>query len=87
MKLTRKSTEFCQFFCRQNPPDPKYNSSSQLQDFVVVVFVVFLGRGGGEDGYLGPPLRPSPGSATAMIVVGAKVCASLLTSVTDCVDF
>ena len=22
MKLTRKSTEFCQFFCRQNPPDP-----------------------------------------------------------------
>ena len=24
MKLTRKSTEFCQFFCRQNPPDPSY---------------------------------------------------------------
>ena len=22
MKLTRKSTEFCQFFCRQNPLDP-----------------------------------------------------------------
>ena len=22
IKRTRKSTEFCQFFCRQNPPDP-----------------------------------------------------------------
>ena len=30
MKLTRKSTEFCQFFCRQNPPDPKLHPGSYI---------------------------------------------------------
>ena len=29
-KLTRKSTEFCQFFCRQNPPDPNGRTNQRL---------------------------------------------------------
>ena len=32
VKLTRKSTEFCQFFCRQNLPDPNTNSQRHSAD-------------------------------------------------------
>ena len=34
MKLPRKSTEFCQFFCRQNPPDPSSHPVSvEVREF------------------------------------------------------
>ena len=35
MKLTRKSTEFCQFFCRQNPLDPIHNSFPQIRTSLI----------------------------------------------------
>ena len=35
MKLTRKSTEFCQFFCRQNPPDPIWDNGCGHQPLAV----------------------------------------------------